>query len=91
VIDIVEILVHWHAGRPIAVVVESLGTDRKTIRKYVAPAVSGPVGGPGWGLVPSAERPPGPQPDPCGDRRPQGTHCRDAEVEQTHHGAPAPA
>ena len=38
VIDIVEILVHWHAGRPIAVVVESLGTDRKTIRKYVAPA-----------------------------------------------------
>jgi hypothetical protein len=38
VIDIVEILVHWHAGRPIAVVAESLGTDRKTIRKYVAPA-----------------------------------------------------
>ena len=37
-IDIVEILVHWHAGRPIAVVAESLGTDRKTIRKYVAPA-----------------------------------------------------
>ena len=38
VIDIVEILIHWHAGRPIAVVAESLGTDRKTIRKYVAPA-----------------------------------------------------
>ena len=38
VIDIVEILMHWHAGRPIAVVAESLGTDRKTIRKYVAPA-----------------------------------------------------
>ena len=38
VIDIVEILVHWHAGRPIAVVAQSLGTDRKTIRKYVAPA-----------------------------------------------------
>ena len=37
-IDIVEILIHWHAGRPIAVVAESLGTDRKTIRKYVAPA-----------------------------------------------------
>ena len=37
-IDIVEILVHWHAGRPIAVMAESLGTDRKTIRKYVAPA-----------------------------------------------------
>jgi hypothetical protein len=40
VIDIVEILVHWHGGRPIAVVAESLGTDRKTIRKYVAPAVT---------------------------------------------------
>ncbi|HEX3565219.1 MAG TPA: IS21 family transposase [Acidimicrobiales bacterium] len=38
VIDIVEILMHWHAGRPIAVVAESLGVDRKTIRKYVAKA-----------------------------------------------------
>jgi len=40
VIDIVEILQHWHAGRPKAVVATSLGVDRKTIRKYVAPAVA---------------------------------------------------
>lgn len=39
-IDIVEILTHWQAGRPIAVVAESLGTDRKTVRKYVAPAIA---------------------------------------------------
>lgn len=38
VIDIVEVLEHWYAGRPKAVVADSLGVDRKTIRKYVAPA-----------------------------------------------------
>jgi hypothetical protein len=38
VIDIVEVLQHWHAGRPKAVIAESLGVDRKTIAKYVAPA-----------------------------------------------------
>jgi predicted transcriptional regulator len=38
VIDIVEVLEHWHAGRPKAVVADSLGVDRKTIRKYVTPA-----------------------------------------------------
>ena len=93
VIDIVEILVHWHAGRPNAVVAQSLGTDRKTIRKYVAPAeaaglrprrpaaVSGPVGRPGPGLVPRADRPAGPQPHPCGDRRPPG---RIAEMLKTN-------
>lgn len=37
-IDIVEVLQHWHAGRPKAVIAESLGVDRKTISKYVAPA-----------------------------------------------------
>ena len=37
-IDIVEILTHWQAGRPIAVIADSLGVDRKTVRKYVAPA-----------------------------------------------------
>jgi transposase len=40
VIDIVEVLQHWHAGRPKAVIAESLGVDRKTIGKYVAPAVA---------------------------------------------------
>jgi transposase len=38
VIDIVEVLEHWYSGRPKLVVAESLGVDRKTIRKYVAPA-----------------------------------------------------
>jgi hypothetical protein len=40
VIDIVEILVHWHAGRSQHELADSLGVDRKTIRKYVAPAVA---------------------------------------------------
>lgn len=38
VIDIVEVLVHWHAGRPKSVVASSLGIDPKTVRKYVAKA-----------------------------------------------------
>jgi len=38
VIDIVEILVHWHAGRSKAEVARSLGVDRGTIAKYTAKA-----------------------------------------------------
>src|SRR5258708_39551235 len=38
VIDVVEVLQHWHAGRPKSVVATSLGIDPKTVRKYVAPA-----------------------------------------------------
>ena len=37
-IDVVEVLQHWHAGRPKAVVADSLGIDPKSVRKYVAPA-----------------------------------------------------
>lgn len=37
-IDVVEILQHWYAGRPKTVVAASLGLDAKTVRKYVAPA-----------------------------------------------------
>ena len=33
VIDIVEILVHWYAGRSQHELAASLGVDRKTIRK----------------------------------------------------------
>ncbi len=44
-IDVVELLVHWHAGRRIGEVCSSLGVDSKTVRKYVAPAVAA-------GLVP---------------------------------------
>jgi transposase len=35
VLDVVEIYQHWNAGRPKAVIAESLGVDPKTIRKYV--------------------------------------------------------
>ncbi|MDP9389146.1 MAG: IS21 family transposase [Actinomycetota bacterium] len=37
-IDVVEVLQHWHAGRPKSVVASSLGVDPKTVRKYVAKA-----------------------------------------------------
>ena len=39
-IDVTEILVHWHAGRSQAEIADSLGVDRKTVRKYTAPAVA---------------------------------------------------
>lgn len=39
-IDVTEILVHWHAGRSLNEMSGSLGVDRKTIRKYIAPAVA---------------------------------------------------
>ncbi|MFE0699100.1 ATP-binding protein [Streptomyces sp. NPDC058872] len=38
VVDVVEIYVHWHAGRSKNQLAASLGLDRKTIRKYLAPA-----------------------------------------------------
>ena len=38
-IDVAEVLVHWHAGRSLDEIAESLGVDRKTVRKYVAPAI----------------------------------------------------
>ncbi|HET6952870.1 MAG TPA: IS21 family transposase [Acidimicrobiales bacterium] len=37
-IDVVEILQHWHAGRSKSEIAVSLGVDRGTVRKYVAPA-----------------------------------------------------
>lgn len=45
VIDIVEVLQHWYAGRSKKEVGRSLGVDRGTVAKYVAPAE-------GAGLVP---------------------------------------
>lgn len=39
-IDIVEILEHWYAGRPQAEIARSLGIDRGTVRKYVAKALA---------------------------------------------------
>lgn len=38
--DLVELYTHWQAGRGQRELAASLGIDRKTIRKYVAPAVS---------------------------------------------------
>src|SRR5450759_1647014 len=49
-IDVVEILQHWHAGRPKLVLSASLGGDPKTVRKYVAPAEAEGIR-PGDGLV----------------------------------------
>lgn len=37
-VDITEIYVHWYAGRSKSELAASLGLDRKTIRKYLAPA-----------------------------------------------------
>jgi len=57
VIDIVEVLQHWHAGRPKSVVASSLGIDDKTVRKYVAPAEAAGLapGGPPLGRAEWAE------------------------------------
>ncbi len=48
VIDIVEILMHWYAGRSQHELAASLAVDRKTIRKYTAPAIAAGIapGGP---------------------------------------------
>lgn len=47
-VDIVEIYVHWYAGRSKGQVSASLGVDRKTVRKYLAPAEAAGItpGGP---------------------------------------------
>jgi len=50
VIDVVEVLQHWHAGRPKTVVAASLGVDVKTVRKYVSAAEADGIC-PGDGLV----------------------------------------
>jgi len=38
--EIIEILLHWQAGRPLRQIARSLGVDRNTLRKFVALAVS---------------------------------------------------
>jgi hypothetical protein len=40
VMDIAEILVHWHAGRSQYEIVDSLVADCKTIRKYLVPEIA---------------------------------------------------
>ncbi len=38
--DFVEMFRHWHAGRSQVQIHQALGIDRKTIRKYLAPAIA---------------------------------------------------
>ena len=47
-IDVTEILMHWHAGRSKNQMAQSLGVDRKTLRKYIVPAEAAGIrpGGP---------------------------------------------
>lgn len=56
--DVSEILVHWYAGRSLSTISTSLGVDRKTIRKYLAPAIAAgmapggpPVSAPEWAAL----------------------------------------
>jgi len=53
VVDITEILTHWHAGRSINEMSVSLGVDRKTIRKYLQPAIAAGLAPGGNPLSPS--------------------------------------
>jgi transposase len=47
--DVTEILVHWDAGRSQSEIADSLGMDRKTVKKYLAPALAA-------GMVPGSGR-----------------------------------
>jgi transposase len=44
VTDFVEMFRHWHAGRSQVQIHQALGIDRKTIRKYLAPAIADGLG-----------------------------------------------
>ena len=48
-VHVTEILVHWDAGRSQSEIATSLGLDRKTVKKYLAPAI-------GAGLEPGSGR-----------------------------------
>ncbi|MDQ2850836.1 MAG: IS21 family transposase, partial [Actinomycetota bacterium] len=57
-VDLVELFLHWQAGRSQVQISESLGLDRKTVRKYLAPAVADGLapGGPACGEAVWAQR-----------------------------------
>jgi hypothetical protein len=40
VVEVAEILVHWHAGWPKNQIAPNLGVHRRTVSKYVAPAIA---------------------------------------------------
>ena len=46
--DLIELFRHWNAGRSQVQIAQSLGIDRKTIAKYLAPAFA-------EGLTPARE------------------------------------
>src|SRR3954454_20745413 len=85
-IDIVEILIHWYAGRSQHELAASLGVDRKTLRKYLAPGPGcrdragwpadgrGGLAGAGDRLVPGAGRYPAAAFELAGDRAASGLH-----------------
>lgn len=50
VVDIAEILMHWHAGRSVRKIANSLGVSRNTVARYLAPAIA-------EGITPSDELP----------------------------------
>jgi transposase len=76
VADIVEVLQHWHAGRPISVVAASVGVDPKTVRKYIAPAADAGIapGGPPLSRAEWAELVSGWFPDLVDIRSRRSTH-----------------
>jgi transposase len=47
--NVTEILVHWDAGRSQSEIADSLGLDRKTVKKYLSPAIKS-------GLEPGSSR-----------------------------------
>ena len=58
VVDLTELFVHWEAGRSQVQIGESLGLDRKTVRKFLAPSVAEGLlpGGPPAGELVWAQR-----------------------------------
>jgi transposase len=57
VVDLTELFVHWEAGRSQVQIGESLNLDRKTVRKFLAPALAeGLVPGPPAGELVWAQR-----------------------------------
>ncbi len=69
-IDVIEILTHWYAGRSQNELATSLGVDRKTLRKYTAPAVAAGLA-PAWIFHRGGRR--CPELQPCSlDRWPAG-------------------
>ena len=55
-LDLVELFTHWHAGRSQVQLSESLGIDRKTVRKYLAPAVAAGIVGAALGSDTAAKQ-----------------------------------